>query len=63
MNKELYTLNVETMSVLELDAWIRVCGQWMCDRPEPRNAEPCGYIVQQCAAEKLKRVRAKNART
>lgn len=58
-----YKLNTVDMSTRELDAWIRVCGQWMCDRPEPRNAEPCGYIVKQCVTEKLKRVRAKNARS
>ena len=58
-----YTMNVKDMTTTELDAWIRVCGQWMCDRPEARNAVPCAYIVRQCAAEKLERVRAKNART
>lgn len=57
-----YKMNVQDMTMTELDAWIRVCGQWMCDRPEPRNAIPCGYIVRQCVGEKLKRVRAKNAK-
>lgn len=58
-----YKMNVQDMTMTELDAWIRVCGQWMCDRPEPRNAIPCGYIVRQCVTEKLKRVRAANARS
>lgn len=57
------TMNVADMTTTELDAWIRVCGQWMCDKPEPRNAIPCGHIVEQCAAEKLRRVKLKNARS
>jgi hypothetical protein len=58
-----FKMNVADMTTTELDAWIRVCGQWMCDRPEPRNAVPCGYIVRQCAAEKLRRVKLKNDRS
>ncbi len=57
-----YKLNTKDMTMGELDAWIRVCGQWMCDRPEPRNAIPCGYIVKQAVTEKLRRVRATNAK-
>ena len=61
MNCEFH--NVQDLTMRELDAWIRVCGQWMQDSPNQANIAGCSQIVRQCAAEKLRRVRAKNATT